>query len=80
MPWIDTINTDDAHGELKELYDTFETQYGFVPNIRRALSLNPPALHAYIQLSNAVYRGGPLAAVEREMVATVVSACNDCHY
>ena len=80
MTWIDTVRPDDAHGELKELYETFERQYGFIPNIRRALSLNATALGAYVQLSDAVYRGGPLTPVEREMVATVVSACNDCHY
>ncbi len=59
---------------------TSEKLYGFVPNIRRALSLNGDAMRAYTQLSGAVYHGGALTPAEREMIATVVSATNDCHY
>ncbi|MFQ5778839.1 MAG: carboxymuconolactone decarboxylase family protein [Terriglobia bacterium] len=37
-------------------------------------------MRAYTQLSGAVYHGGALKAEEREMIATVVSALNHCHY
>lgn len=80
MTWIETVSPENAPGEVKQMYDTFQRQYGFVPNIRRSMSLNPTALRAYVQLSAAVYGSGPLAPEEREMVATVVSALNSCHY
>lgn len=65
---------------MKRVYDASDRQFGFIPNIRRALSLNPAALDAYVRLSRAVYGGGVLSAVEREMIATVVSALNRCRY
>lgn len=51
-----------------------------MPNIRKAFSLNPTALRGYTQFSGAVYHGGTLPPEEREMIATVVSAANRCHY
>lgn len=80
MTWIKTVSEEEATGELKAIYDASRKLYGFIPNIRRALSLNPQALRAYTQLSGAVYHGGALQPAEREMIATVVSACNRCHY
>ncbi|MCI0402722.1 MAG: carboxymuconolactone decarboxylase family protein [Acidobacteria bacterium] len=80
MPWIKTVDEAEASGEVKAIYDASLKLYGFVPNIRKALSLNPTALRAYTQLSGAVYHGGILAPEEREMIATVVSAANRCHY
>lgn len=46
MAWIRTIDEGEATDELKAVYDTSRKLYGFVPNIRRALSLNPMALRA----------------------------------
>jgi alkylhydroperoxidase family enzyme len=80
MAWIRTVKEGEATGEVKAIYDASLKLYGFVPNIRKALSLNPTALRAYTQLSGAVYHGGILAPEEREMIATVVSAANRCHY
>ena len=80
MTWIETVAPGEAEGSLKRLYDASEQHFGFVPNIRRSLSLNPAALRADAQLSSAVYSGGALPKEEREMVATVVSALNRCHY
>ncbi len=80
MAWIKTVSEQEAAGDLKAIYDTSRKLYGFIPNIRRALSLNPTALRAYTQLSGAVYHGGILRPEEREMIATVVSAVNRCHY
>ena len=80
MTWIETVSPDNAPGAVKQMYETYQRQFGFVPNIRRSMSLNPTALRAYAQLSGAVYGGGPLPPEEREMVATVVSACSKCHY
>ncbi len=80
MTWIETIDPTEADGVLKRVYDASERQFGFVPNIRRAMSLGPEALRGYLQLSGAVYGGGPLPPREREMIATVVSALNRCRY
>lgn len=80
MTWIKTIPPQEAGGELKAIYDASHKLYGFIPNVRRSLSLDPTALRAYTQLSGAVYHGGELPAEEREMIAVVVSVANHCHY
>ena len=80
MAWIRTVSEEEATGEVKPIYDASLKLYGFVPNIRKALSLNPTALRAYTQLSGAVYHGSALPPEEREMIAIVVSAANRCHY
>ena len=77
---IRSVASDDAEGPLKRIYDSSLEQFGFVPNIRRALSIAPDTLRAYMQLSGAVYSTGPLSPLERELVATAVSATNGCHY
>ncbi len=80
MAWIKTISDDEATGVVRSIFGASTKLYGFVPNIRRALSLSGDALRAYTQLSGAVYHGGTLTPAEREMIATVVSATNGCHY
>ncbi len=80
MTWIKTLGDDEATGVVRSIFAASEKLYGFVPNIRRALSLNGDAMRAYTQLSGAVYHGGALTPAEREMIATVVSAANGCHY
>jgi hypothetical protein len=44
-------------------------------------SLNPAAALAYLRLGEIVHYGdGPLSDVQRQMIATVVSARNQCVY
>jgi hypothetical protein len=44
-------------------------------------SLNPAAALAYLRLGEIVHYGeGPLSDVQRQMIATVVSARNHCVY
>jgi alkylhydroperoxidase family enzyme len=80
MTWIKTLSDHEAVGTVRSIFEASKKLYGFVPNIRRALSLNGDAMRAYTQLSGAVYHGGALTPAEREMIATVVSAANHCHY
>ena len=46
MTWIETVSPDNASGAVKKMYETYQRQFGFVPNIRRSMSLNPTALRA----------------------------------
>ena len=50
------------------------------PLLAAGYSDSSRAAMAYLQLSGEVYAGGPLPAVEREMIAVVVSAINGCRY
>ncbi len=82
MAWIDTIPEDRWQGPLGELFDrVVDRAAGRVDNIMQIHSLNPRALAAH----NAVYTSAmtgtaTLRKVERELIALIVSARNDCHY
>jgi alkylhydroperoxidase family enzyme len=44
-------------------------------------SVNSPCMKLHFQLYAELMRGkGPLGLVQREMVATLVSSINGCHY
>lgn len=81
MAWIETISPDDAEGPLKKEYDEAITRSGGVANVVSLSSLNPAALSAWVGVYKAVMYGpSPLERDERELVATVVSQENNCHY
>ena len=81
MAWIRTIEPEDADGPLKDEYDRATQRAGRVANVLKISSLHPQALKRWVQLYEAVmFRASPLSRTEREMVATVVSQENGCHY
>jgi uncharacterized peroxidase-related enzyme len=81
MAWIRTIDEDDAEGPLRELYEANREPWGGVDNILKIHSLDPPSLAGHVALYRAaMYGRSPLSRAEREMIAVVVSAANQCHY
>jgi alkylhydroperoxidase family enzyme len=81
MPWIEQTPIDEATGLLKKLFEEAIERAGRVWNIVHIMSLNPRALRASIGLYTTLMHGAsPLTRVQREMLATVVSAELDCHY
>ena len=81
MAWIEQIGLEEATGLLKKLYDEAVERAGRVWNIVRVMSLNPPVLKNSMALYIAVMKGkSPLTRVQRELLATVVSAELNCRY
>lgn len=81
MAWIHTIDPDDAEGALREEYDEARRRAGRVAHVLRLSSLHPAVLNRWVELYKEVMFGpSPLTRSERELVATVVSAENGCHY
>ena len=81
MAWIDVIEPEDATGDLKELYDTIAEKRGKVSNVLTVHSQNPAALKEHLDLYDAVLFGSsPLSRADREAIAVVVSAANECDY
>lgn len=81
MPWIEQIPIAKATGTLKRLFDQAIARAGRVWNIVHIMSLNPEVLRTSISFYRAVMFGGsPLSRVQRELLATVVSAEAHCHY
>jgi alkylhydroperoxidase family enzyme len=80
-PYIRLIGEDEANGLLKEEYDAAVERAGRVFNILKAMSLNPPVLKASMELYKAIMFGpSGLTRRERELLATVTSAQQNCHY
>ncbi len=81
MAWIKTTNTDEAEGELKEIYEEQQRQAGAVANILQIHSLTPHVLSAHLGIYKAaMHASGELSRARREMIAVAVSQANQCHY
>jgi alkylhydroperoxidase family enzyme len=81
MPYIRLVDESDADGPLREEYDAAIGRAGKVFNILKAMSLNPPVLHASMELYKAIMFGeSGLSRRERELLATVTSSEQSCHY
>jgi alkylhydroperoxidase family enzyme len=81
VAWIRTVAQGDAAGELRPHYDAAVRRAGKVFGIVRLMSPNPAVLEASMNLYLAIMFGpSPLSRRQREMLATVVSATNGCHY
>lgn len=82
MSHIETIEPDDADERLRALYARVaDPATGRLDSILQVHGLHPDGLEAHFDLYSAVMRGTPtLPKVDREMVALVVSATNECRY
>lgn len=81
MAWIRVIDEDDADGHLAELYRRYREPGGGVDNILKIHSLSPRSMKAHFDLYALLMRGrSELSKAQREMIAVVVSAINQCHY
>jgi len=82
MPWIRTVGVDEAAGRLARTYRAAIERAGRVFGIVRTMSLHPAMLDAAMGLYIAIMKteAGSISGRRREMLATVVSRVNDCHY
>jgi alkylhydroperoxidase family enzyme len=81
MSWIREIGLGEATGLLKKELDAALARAGRVWNIVQVMSLNPRVLKASMEHYGAVMFGSsPLSRIQRELLATVVSAEVGCHY
>jgi len=85
MSWIEEIGDDDARAngdtKLATVYAELVEKRGKISNILKVHSLNPEALGNHIDLYMTLMFGkSGLSRQEREAIAVVVSATNDCAY
>ena len=84
MPYICTIPPAQATGKVKEIYESGSgpsAARGKVSMIRQVQSLNPDVLAAWRALDVGIMRGASrITRRQREMIATLVSAINQCSY
>ena len=81
MSWIEEIEVDAAEGKLAEIYADLIAKRGKVGNILKVHSLNPSAMSDHVNLYMTLMFGkSGLSRREREAIAVVVSASNECAY
>jgi uncharacterized peroxidase-related enzyme len=81
VPHLRLSDVAEATGLLRQEYDAAIQRAGKVFNIVKAMCLNPPVLRRSMALYKAIMFGrSELTRADRELLATVVSRANDCHY
>ena len=81
MAYVRYVSPLDGSPELGALYERYAGRDGVLDNILRIHSLNPPSMEHHYELYRHLMQGpSPLTRVQREMIAVVVSAVNDCFY
>jgi uncharacterized peroxidase-related enzyme len=66
---------------MAAFFTSCREKLGFVPNVMRAFSFDMAKLEAFVAYRNDLMLGNSgLSTLEREMIATVVSAQNSCFY
>jgi len=81
MAHIRLIEPDEATGPLEVEYEAATGRAGKVFNIVKAMSLRPGVLKRSMEMYKAIMFGpSGLTRQERELLATVTSRHNDCHY
>ena len=81
MAFIDIIQHEAAEGQLKHIYDSIKKWRGKLAEVHKILSHNPDAILAHMDLYMTIlYGNSPLKRYQREMMAVVVSALNQCEY
>lgn len=81
MTWIKSVGVDEAQGRLAKTYKSAVERAGRVYGIVRCMSLSPAVLDASMGLyTKIMYAKEGLQRYQRELVATVVSRGNECHY
>lgn len=84
MPFINWIEDDEATGEVAELYQNWlkaNPHREKMPDILKCFSQNAGALQGMFALSYRThFVDGALTRRQKEMIATYVSALNQCPY
>ena len=81
MTFIKTIDIDKAEGIVKQEYEKGFRRSGRVFNILKIMSRSPAALKDAMRLYLTIMFGpSEISRAQREMIATVVSRVNHCHY
>jgi len=81
MSWIKEVDVSAAEGKLAATYAELIEKRGKVSNILKVHSLNPDAMSNHLDLYMTMMFGkSGLSRAEREAIAVVVSATNECPY
>ncbi|RJP57892.1 MAG: carboxymuconolactone decarboxylase family protein [Candidatus Auribacter fodinae] len=79
MARIKLLDANSAQGNAKQILTAVNKQFGWLPNIFKAMSNSPASLDAYIRFNEALSNGS-LSPAHRELIAVSVAKHNGCEY
>ncbi len=81
MTRIKVIQPNEAEGRLNEIYQEIISKRGKVANVHKIQSLRPESILKHQELYlEIMFSKSELSRAEREMMAVIVSANNNCEY
>lgn len=66
--------------EIKEVFDWYEQNFQFVPNLAKVMSEAPALLRSYFQVQNNLMQAGTLSPEENNIVQMSIAVENQCRY
>jgi uncharacterized peroxidase-related enzyme len=81
MPYIKTVELNEASGELKDIYSKVVGERGKLSNILKIHSLLPNTMITHLDFYMSImFDNAGIRRADAELIATVVSAANKCEY
>jgi uncharacterized peroxidase-related enzyme len=81
MARIKIVSQEEATGRLKAVYDELIEKRGQLAEVHMIQSLRPESIMKHIDLyMEIMYTRSKLSRAQREMIAVIVSAANQCEY
>jgi uncharacterized peroxidase-related enzyme len=82
MATVRLISEEEATGRVREIFEDIKAtkKIDFVPNVWRAMAVNPEHLDLAWTKTKAIMRPGRLDMLTKEIIALAVSITNGCTY
>ncbi|MDI2132416.1 carboxymuconolactone decarboxylase family protein [Yinghuangia seranimata] len=80
MAFVELVATEGADPEVRAVFAAVEEQYGFVPNILRALANCPDLLQTFVPFWGQVYSSPTIGPRMRALAALGTAKAQDCDY
>ncbi|MBB5953856.1 putative peroxidase-related enzyme [Saccharothrix tamanrassetensis] len=80
MTMVELLDEHDVPPEVARVFEVVRKEYGFVPNILRAMAHVPELLTVFVPLWAEVYRSPTIGARLRALAALGTAKAQDCTY
>lgn len=81
MAYVRVVKYEESEGRIREAYDKVIKERGSAPNVLAINAIRPNLMKSIEAHSRIVMQSeSGLTPAERQMIATVVSAANECVY
>lgn len=80
MARIKPLKKEDVKGEIREIFETMEKQFGMIPNLFTTIGHYPKALKPLIDLHQTISKESSIEPRLQELANLEVSRINRCHY